>query len=170
MDNPRALQMADCLMATEVERKFLVASDDWRAGASGACYCQGYIDTSDDTTVRIRIAGQDAFITVKGPTLGIARAEFEYPIPLDDAQAMLRDLCRQPLIQKTRYDVPYGGKTWSVDVFGAENSGLVIAEVELEHPSEQVALPPWVGAEVTHDPRYRNSALSSAPIPDPGEV
>ncbi|BAF89490.1 conserved hypothetical protein [Azorhizobium caulinodans ORS 571] len=154
-------------MATEVERKFLVATDAWRAGAQGARYCQGYIDTSDDTTVRIRIAGEEAFITVKGPTSGITRAEFEYPIPLEDAQAMLRDLCRQPLILKTRYDVPYGGKTWSVDVFGAENSGLVLAEIELDHPAEQVDLPPWVGQEVTHDPRYRNSALSSEPIPRP---
>lgn len=151
-------------MAVEVERKFLVTSDGWRANANGSCFCQGYIDTSDDTTVRIRIAGERAFITVKGPSQGMSRAEFEYPIPLADAKVMLRDLCRQPLIEKMRYDVPYGGKLWSVDVFGAENSGLVVAEVELDHPAEHVPLPPWVGEEVTEDPRYRNSALVSAPM------
>ncbi|GGF51103.1 CYTH domain-containing protein [Azorhizobium oxalatiphilum] len=152
-------------MAVEVERKFLVTSDDWRANATGASFRQGYIDTSDETTVRVRIAGDAAFLTIKGPSEGMSRAEFEYPIPLSDAQDMLRDLCRRPLIEKTRYDVSFGGKLWSVDVFGAENSGLIMAEVELDHPAESVPLPPWVGEEVTEDPRYRNSALSLSPAP-----
>ncbi len=151
-------------MAVEVERKFLVTSDDWRAGAKGDRFSQGYLAIGDDSTVRIRLAGDKAFITVKGPTTGMSRPEFEYAIPVDDARTMLRDLCVQPLIEKTRYDVPFGGKLWSVDEFDGENAGLVVAEVELAHPEEQVPLPPWVGEEVTDDPRYRNSALVSAPM------
>ncbi|MGU3492702.1 CYTH domain-containing protein [Xanthobacteraceae bacterium A53D] len=152
-------------MAVEVERKFLVTSDDWRHAASGSNLRQGYIDTSDETTVRVRIADEAAFLTIKGPGAGMSRAEYEYAIPLNDAQEMLRDLCRRPLIEKVRHDVPFGGKVWSVDVFGAENDGLVLAEVELNHPEEDIPLPPWVGAEVTEDPRYRNSALALTPAP-----
>ncbi len=151
-------------MAVEVERKFLVTSDAWRGHATGARFSQGYLAIGDDSTVRIRLAGDKAFITVKGPTTGMSRPEFEYAIPVADAQVMLRDLCVRPLIEKTRYDVPFAGKTWSVDVFDAENAGLVVAEVELLHAEEQVELPPWVGEEVTDDPRYRNSALVSAPM------
>lgn len=152
-------------MAVEVERKFLVTSDDWRAGAKGDRFSQGYLAICDESTVRIRLAGDKAFITVKGPTTGMSRPEFEYPIPVEDARTMLRDLCVQPLIEKTRYDVAFGGKLWSVDEFDGENAGLVVAEVELAHPEEHVPLPPWVGEEVTDDPRYRNSALVSPAAP-----
>lgn len=153
-------------MAVEVERKFLVTSQAWREGAEACPIRQGYLCLGDETTVRIRIAGATAFITVKSKTEGISRAEYEYPIPLHDAEAMLQDLCAQPLIEKTRYAVTHSGKLWTVDVFGADNAGLVVAEVELAHPYEPVALPSWVGEEVTHDPRYRNSSLVHAPLGD----
>ncbi|MFG1477740.1 CYTH domain-containing protein [Xanthobacter sp. V4C-4] len=151
-------------MAIEVERKFLVVSEAWRQGAEACAIRQGYLSFGEDSTVRIRVAGARAFITVKGRTEGISRDEYEYPIPLRDAEAMLADLCARPLIEKTRYALTYAGKLWTVDVFGADNAGLVVAEVELTHPEEKVALPPWVGAEVTHDPRYRNSSLVQAPL------
>lgn len=151
-------------MAVETERKFLVTSEDWREGAQACPIRQGYLSLGEETTVRIRVAGDCAFITVKGRTEGMSRAEFEYPIPLADAEAMLSDLCARPLIEKTRYSLEHAGKLWTVDVFGADNSGLVVAEVELTHPEEEVALPGWVGKEVTCDPRYRNSALVSAPL------
>ncbi|MDE1567909.1 CYTH domain-containing protein [Aquabacter sediminis] len=151
-------------MPIEIERKFLVRDDRWREGASGERYCQGYLCISADATVRIRLAGRVGYITVKGSTEGMSRAEFEYEIPGPDAEAMLRDHCAKPLIEKERFTLDYQGKTWTVDVFAAANQGLVVAEVELEHAQEQVPLPPWVGEEVTDDPRYRNSALVSAPM------
>lgn len=153
-------------MPVEVERKFLVASDGWREGAKGCHIRQGYLCTGEDATVRIRCAGEDAFITVKSKTEGMSRAEFEYKIPFADALAML-DLCARPIIQKTRYAVTHAGKLWTVDVFEAENTGLIVAEIELSDPDELVELPPWVGEEVTYDPRYRNSSLVSAPLGDP---
>lgn len=153
-------------MAVEVERKFLVTSQAWREGAQACAIRQGYLCLGDETTVRIRVAGPTAFITVKSKTEGISRAEYEYQIPLADAEAMLRDLCARPLIEKTRYSLTYAGKLWTVDVFGGDNAGLVVAEVELEHPDEPLSLPPWVGTEVTADPRYRNSSLVSAPLGD----
>jgi CYTH domain-containing protein len=100
---------------------------------------------------------------VKGPSQGAARAEFEYEIPLDDAEAMLDSLCERPLIDKTRYRVEHAGHTWEVDEFHAENEGLVIAEVELASESEGVSLPEWIGDEVTADPRYANSNLVKRP-------
>ncbi len=152
------------IMAVEVERKFLVTSDAWRAGAQACVIRQGYLCLGSGATVRVRIADATAFITVKGTTRGISRDEYEYPIPLIDAEAMLRDLCARPLIEKIRYAVPHAGRLWTVDVFGADNAGLVLAEVELGHPEDAVTLPPWVGEEVTEDPRYRNSALVRAPL------
>lgn len=151
-------------MGVEVERKFLVKSEAWRAGAKACPIRQGYLCLGADTTVRIRVAGRRAFITVKSKTEGMSRAEYEYDIPLDDAEAMLEGLCARPLIEKTRYSLMHAGKLWTVDVFGGDNEGLVVAEVELDCPDEKVALPPWVGEEVTADPRYRNSSLVSAPL------
>ncbi|MEP9375259.1 CYTH domain-containing protein [Aquabacter sp. CN5-332] len=151
-------------MPVEIERKFLVCSDAWREGAHGQRFSQGYLCISENATVRVRHAGARAFITVKGSTEGMSRAEFEYEIPVADADALLRDHCLKPLIEKTRYDVPFAGKTWTVDVFEAGNEGLVVAEIELSHDTEKVALPPWIGEEVTDDPRYRNSALVSEPM------
>lgn len=150
-------------MPVEIERKFLVTSHAWRAGARATPIRQGYL-AHEGATVRIRIADGDAFITVKGKTEGIARAEFEYPIPVEDAQVMLETLCARPLIEKTRYAVEYAGRVWTVDVFEGENDGLVMAEVELEGADAHVELPDWVGEEVTTDPRYRNSSLVNAPL------
>ncbi|MGE4371421.1 MAG: CYTH domain-containing protein [Xanthobacter sp.] len=150
-------------MAVEVERKFLVVSQEWRIGAKACHIRQGYLCREAEATVRIRIADERAFLTVKSKTKGISRAEFEYTIPLDDALAML-EMCARPLIEKTRYSVEHAGKLWTVDVFEAANVGLVVAEVELLSPEEVVALPAWVGQEVTDDPRYRNSSLVSAPL------
>ncbi|MFG1348291.1 CYTH domain-containing protein [Xanthobacter autotrophicus] len=157
-------------MPVEIERKFLVKSRSWRAGARASAIRQGYLCSGSGATVRIRIADAEAFVTVKGKTQGISRAEFEYPIPLRDAEVMLETLCVRPLIEKTRYFLEHAGKLWTVDVFDGENDGLVVAEVELTGPDEPVALPDWVGEEVTDDPRYRNSALVSAPLGGPDLV
>lgn len=157
-------------MPVEIERKFLVTCDDWRTGATGRRFRQGYLSLAENATVRVRRAGEDAFLTIKGQTEGISRAEFEYPIPPAHADAMLAELCLKPIIQKVRYDVDFAGKRWTVDVFEAENAGLVVAEVELAHPDEPVTLPPWVGEEVTFDPRYRNSALVNAPMGEGADI
>jgi CYTH domain-containing protein len=150
-------------MGVEIERKFLVASQLWKAGAEGVHYQQGYLCRGRGRTVRVRTAGQNAFLTIKGPSSGASRAEFEYPIPLEDAQEMLR-LCEGALIDKTRYRVRFEGHTWEVDEFHGDNTGLVLAEVELSQEDEHVSIPPWIGEEVTADPRYFNSNLSIHPF------
>jgi adenylate cyclase len=149
-------------MPVEIERKFLVAKDSWRGHARGQRYCQGYL-SKGDVTVRVRRAGPRAFLTIKGSGQGIVRPEFEYEIPVEEAEEMFK-LCRRPLIEKTRYEVLHEGVLWEVDEFEGDNTGLVLAEVELEHPGQPVALPDWVGEEVTADPRYRNSQLVDAPM------
>jgi adenylate cyclase len=150
-------------MAAEIERKFLVANDSWRDGTPGQRIAQGYLSQDPDRTVRIRIAGENAWLTIKGRTEGITRAEFEYPISLADAQALL-GLCLPSVIDKTRYCIPFGDHVWEIDVFHGENEGLVIAEVELADESISPKMPPWVGAEVSADLRYFNSYLASQPF------
>lgn len=150
-------------MAIEIERKFLVCGDSWRQGATGTTYRQGYLSLAPERTVRVRIAGDRGILTIKGKTVGMARSEFEYPIPLAEAAQLLDELCLRPLIEKTRYKVPYGGKTWEIDVFSGDNRGLILAEVELDSCDEPVELPPWAGQEVTADPRYYNASLSQSP-------
>ncbi len=152
-------------MAAEIERKFLTTGNatPWRDHAPGLLYRQGYIPTQTLATVRVRIAGDQGYITLKGPTVGITRSEFEYPIPTSDAAELLASLCTPPLIEKYRYRVPFQGHTWEVDEFLGENAGLVLAEVELQDAAETVALPPWIGLEVSHDPRYRNANLARMP-------
>jgi CYTH domain-containing protein len=151
-------------MPLEIERKFLVANEGWRSDQTvGVRFCQGYLAQDRAAKVRIRRAGDRACVTIKGPREGIVRSEFEYLIPVDHAEELLR-LCHKPLIQKTRYTVWHVGKKWSVDVFGGANVGLVLAEIELRHPDEQFPTPSWLGPEVTHDRRYGNSALAIAPI------
>ena len=118
------------LMGTEIERKFLVRDVSAVRDATGVPYRQGYLSTVPERTVRVRVAGEHAFITIKGTNVGATRAEFEYEIPLADAQALLR-MCLPPLVEKTRYRIDHGGLTWEVDVFEGENDGLVVAEVEL---------------------------------------
>ena len=116
-------------------------------------------------TVRVRRAGTQAYITIKGQgERGLARPEYEYEIPVEEVEELLQSLCRRPLIEKIRHEVAYAGHLWHVDEFRGENEGLVLAEVELDHPAEEVALPLWVGEEVTSNPRYRNSALVDRPM------
>ncbi len=150
-------------MGTEIERKFLVSGDGWRDGASGSTYRQGYLSLGPAGTVRVRVGGDKARLTIKGPSHGATRAEYEYPIPLADAEEMLATLCIRPVIQKNRYRIEHQGFTWEVDEFAAENAGLLLAEIELQHEEETFPLPDWIGEEVTGDPRYFNSYLVQHP-------
>ncbi|MEA5535617.1 CYTH domain-containing protein [Crocosphaera sp. XPORK-15E] len=151
-------------MAIEIERKFLVKNDDWRSLESGKVYRQGYILTQDKvTTIRIRIIGEDAYLTIKSKTEGISRNEFEYPIPLEDAKMMLDTLCSRPLIEKIRYKITIDNLVWEIDEFKGENEGLILAEVELNDENQEIFLPSWVGEEVTHDLRYYNVNLAKNP-------
>lgn len=154
-------------MGVEIERKYLVNKAKWRATSAGTPYRQGYLSAGGDITVRVRIAGDTAWVTLKGPTRGLSRAEFEYPIPLNDAEEMLQTLCRQPLIEKTRYHVEYQGHVWDVDVFHGANAGLMLAEIELDSESETFAEPPWLGREVSGDSRFFNSTLAVSPYSPP---
>lgn len=150
-------------MALEIERKFLVDTARWRPSDAGTRYRQGYLSTDPARNVRIRLAGADAWLTVKGTTVGMTREEYEYPVPAADAGAMLDRLCLRPLIEKTRYRVDVAGLTWEVDVFDGENAGLVIAEVELADARQRIVLPDWAGREITDDPRYYNASLVRHP-------
>ena len=148
----------------EIERKFLVRNQDFKQTATRAIPIQqAYLASSEYNTVRIRIAADQAYLTIKGRSLdgGLSREEFEYPVPVDDARRILK-LARPGRIEKTRYIVPFGGFTWEVDCFGGALDGLIIAEVELQNPQQSPELPPWIGREVTGDRRYYNSALSVA--------
>lgn len=148
-------------MAIEIERKFLVVGDEWR-NAPAVFYSQGYLNRDKTRTVRVRIAADEAFLTIKGTSVGARRAEFEYPIPIWDARELLA-MCEQPLIEKNRRKVVHEGYVWEIDEFLGENQGLVVAEIELPTEDTVFALPNWVGIEVTHDPRYFNSNLSEVP-------
>lgn len=151
-------------MGREIERKFLLSNDSWRDTApDGVRMSQGYLSKTHGRTVRVRLAGEKAWLTIKGAGEGISRAEFEYPIPPDDAREML-GLCELSIIDKTRYRIPVGGHIWEVDVFHGENEGLVVAEVELADESETPEMPGWIGEEVSADRRYANSNLSKTPF------
>ena len=152
-------------MGRECERKYLVRRDLWHPDpARGVRYRQGYLSSDPARIVRVRIAGDQGFLTIKGLTTGIERAEFEYAIPLADAAFMLDQLCTRPLVEKVRHRIDYAGRTWEVDEFEGDNAGLVVAEVELPAPDAPVQLPPWVGREVSDDPRYFNSNLAAHPF------
>ena len=153
-------------MGQEIERKFLVKGEAWRALARGVAFRQGYLSTTQQRTVRVRIAGETGYLTIKGPSIGASRSEFEYKIPLADAEAMLDDLCERPLIEKTRFAIPVDDVVWEVDEFEGENKGLIVAEVELSAEDQAVDLPDWVGEEVTGDSRYFNSNLIAKPYKD----
>lgn len=148
-------------MGTEIERKFLVAGTPWQQG-TGVPYRQGYLNRDKERTVRVRIAGDKAFITIKGVTRGASRAEFEYAIPVTDAAELLK-LSDGPIIQKNRYVIVHEGCKWEVDEFLGDNAGLVVAEIELTSEDQPFARPPWLGREVTDDPRYFNASLASNP-------
>jgi len=150
-------------MGIEIERKFLVRGDAWRAGRSGTPYRQGYLYADAGGSMRVRIAGERGWLTVKGRVEGATRLEYEYPIPVQDAAEMLERLCGGALIEKMRYRVPHADLVWEVDEFAGENAGLVIAEVELVREDQPVVLPTWVGQEVTGDPRYYNTRLAVQP-------
>ena len=149
-------------MAIEIERKFLVVGEAWRA-APALYFCQGYLNRSKERTVRVRVAGELGYLTIKGATTGASRAEFEYEIPLADAKQML-GLCDGPLIEKYRRKISHEGMLWEVDEFLGENQGLVVAEIELESEAQAFTKPDWVGVEVTADARYYNSNLSVQPF------
>ncbi|MCM0082428.1 CYTH domain-containing protein [Geomonas sp. Red32] len=151
-------------MAKEIERKFLVTGDEWREGAAAIHTRQGYLSSGPECTVRVRLQGEKAFLTIKGKTQGVSRDEYEYPIPPEDAAEMLDNLCPSPQVEKNRYHVTYAGIQWEVDEFLADNAGLIVAEVELESEDQQVELPPWAGEEVSHDPKYRNVSLVRHPF------
>lgn len=151
-------------MATEIERKFLVHGDAWKTGKEGVRLRQGYLTSQPGgATVRVRVAGGRAWLTVKGPGEGIERVEFEYEVPPQEAGEMLL-LCQERTVEKVRYRVEHGGHTWEVDVFHGPNRGLVLAEVELADAGEEVDRPAWAGEEVSGDPRYYNAALAMHPI------
>lgn len=150
-------------MGIEIERKFLVNGRPW-SGLQGTVYHQGYLTTDPERTVRVRIAGDQGYLTIKGRSTGASRCEFEYPIPLDDAKELLEELCPAPRIEKIRYRIEHAGLTWEVDVFRGDNDGLVIAEIELEHEGQVFELPSWVGVEVTGEKRYYNASLAVHPV------
>lgn len=148
---------------TEVEHKFLVRSDQWRDSGSGVRYRQGYLSVDEGCTVRVRAGGGTGYLTIKGPRRGVTRPEFEYPIPLADAEAMIKTLCGGRVVEKTRYRVPHEGFVWEVDEFHGANAGLVLAEIELEREGQPFTKPAWVGQEVTEDYRYTNAWLAENP-------
>ena len=152
-------------MEMEIERKFLVKNTEWEKESEGKRYRQGYFPVAGRAiTLRVRTCGEQAFITIKGEPKGFSRAEFEYEIPVKDADIMLDTLCLKPLIEKTRYLVKVNSLLWELDVFHGENEGLIIAEVELESETQQIVLPDWIKREVTGDLKYYNSTLVRYPF------
>ncbi|MEJ2760551.1 MAG: CYTH domain-containing protein [Gammaproteobacteria bacterium] len=151
-------------MATEIERKFLVKDDSWRdLSTNSEEIIQGYLANTERGSIRVRIAGGRASLNIKSMTLGVTRTEYDYAIPGDDARAMLQGLCTQPLIEKTRHYIQHQGHTWEIDEFAGANAGLVVAELELKAHDETFQHPPWLGEEVSHDPRYYNVCLVEHP-------
>lgn len=146
-------------MGKEIERKFLIKGDAWRSLAQGTTYRQGYLNSAKEGVVRVRTIDDKGFLTVKGLTTGVTRIEFEYEIPVADADTMLDDLCERYLIEKKRYKIEHRGFIWEVDEFFGENQGLIVAEVELESEDQSYKKPEWIGEEVTGDPKYFNSNL-----------
>lgn len=146
-------------MAKEIERTFLVTDESFKDMAVRQVHIiQGYLNRDPERTVRVRIAGKKAYLTVKGKTVGFEREEFEYEIPLEDGERMIA-LCSGRVLDKTRYLVPYGAHTWEVDEYHGDLTGLIVTEVEMSHPDEEISIPPFAGKEVSGDPRYFNSQL-----------
>lgn len=157
-------------MAREIERKFLVKDDRWKALAYQKTeFAQGYLTPLDGavkSSVRIRVEGQQANINIKSLEIGLSRDEYEYPIDLADAQKMLQTLAVGPVIEKVRYLVKFGKHTWEIDEFSGDNAGLVVAEVEMACENETIELPDWLGREVTQEKRFYNISLSDYPFKD----
>jgi adenylate cyclase len=151
-------------VAAEIERKFLVKSDGWRDAVERSLPMrQGYLAGGETSSVRVRISGEQAWLNIKGATLGVRRREYEYAIPVDEAREMLDHLCEGPLIEKVRHEVRVGAHLWEVDEFQGDNAGLIVAEIELSNEDEAFETPPWAGEEVSHDPRYYNVSLVKRP-------
>jgi adenylate cyclase len=154
-------------MAIEIERKFLIAGEDWRKEIHAShSMTQGYLNNDPHCSVRIRTSGDQAWLNIKSVTIGSRRLEFEYEIPLQDALDMLASLQRGPLIEKVRHMIRYGAHLWEVDEFKGDNCGLIVAEIELSTPEESFEKPAWLGQEVTEDVRYYNTQLSKHPFKD----
>lgn len=151
-------------MGVEIERKFLVRGDGWRALGEPVLLRQGYLNSDPARTVRVRIEGAQGMLTIKGKSVGATRGEWEYPIPLAEAAELLDGLCEAPLIEKYRRRIVVGGHTWEVDEFLGANAGLVVAEIELAAETDSFVLPEWAGQEVTGDVRYYNSNLIRQPF------
>ena len=150
-------------MGQEIERKFLVKGNDWPR-QKGKKYRQGYLTLDKERTVRVRLAGDKGYLTLKGKSKGPSRSEFEYEIPKEEAEILLDQLCLKPLIEKTRYKLEQAGLTWEIDEFSGANKGLVVAEIELEREDQPFDKPAWLGQEVTDDPRYYNANLVQHPF------
>ena len=151
-------------MAIEIEHKFLLANDDWRRNVSNSVkFRQGYLTSNDNASIRVRICNDCAWLNIKQAVIGNQRAEYEYPIPLSDANEIIDRLCRKPLIEKTRHFVKIDRHTWEIDEFEGENAGLIVAEIELSSQDEAFNKPHWLGEEVTDDIRYYNNNLSMHP-------
>jgi len=151
-------------MGIEIERKFLVKNDLWKASANkGTDFKQAYLTSGEHCSVRVRKEGNKANLNIKSATPGILRHEFEYSIPLDEAEELLSLFC-SATVTKKRYEVYYAGRTWEVDVFAGDNAGLIVAEIELDHPDEDFKLPPWTGDEVSSEARYYNTELARHPF------
>ena len=149
-------------MGQEIERKFLIKDDTWRTD-NGTLIRQGYLHNDIDGNVRVRTKGERAYLTVKSGMKGITRLEFEYEIPLEDANQMLDELCQKPLIEKIRYEIHMSGFKWEIDEFLEENAGLVVAEIELEGEDQTFPKPDWLEKEVSDDARYLNANLVKNP-------
>ena len=150
-------------MGLEIERKFLIKNDSWRKEAdNGTLLRQGYLNSTAERTVRVRINGDEAYLTIKGKNENLTRKEFEYEIPADEAESLL-ELCEKPIIEKTRFLIKKNNHTWEIDIFGGENKGLQVAEIELNSEEEKFQKPTCLGDEVSHDSRYYNSSLISNP-------
>jgi len=167
--NTKKLQ--DDYMALEIERKFLLRNEDWRKSISSSSVIrQGYLAPLDTSSVRVRLDGDKANINIKSATIGITRLEYEYAIPVSDANDMLDTLCRKPQIHKTRHIVLVGQHVWEIDEFYDDNEGLVVAEIELTDENEKFVKPEWAGDEVSDDARYYNVNLIENPYKNWGEV
>jgi adenylate cyclase len=151
-------------MGIEIERKFLLANDNWRDKTEKSTqFCQGYLQGSEKSSVRIRIEGDKSNLNIKGATLGVKRQEFEYPIPMEDAKDLLSTLCDEPLVEKTRHYITAGKHVWEIDEFAGDNEGLIVAEIELDDENDTFEAQDWLGQEVSHEKRYYNSMLIKNP-------
>ncbi|THB75373.1 MAG: CYTH domain-containing protein [Gammaproteobacteria bacterium] len=154
-------------MGIEIEKKFLLNNDEWKKEAGdGEQFRQGYMSGSNRSSVRIRVAGDKANINIKSATLGVTRKEYEYEIPVEDANEMLDSMCERPFIEKRRFFIKRGPHTWEIDVFEGDNEGLIVAEIELKDPDEPFDIPGWIGEDVSEDPKYYNVCLVNHPYKD----